>query len=400
MVPASGRNPIMKIAIISPELLPVPAVSGGAVETLIELLIQNNEKMKRTDLDVYSVFEPLAARRALCLRNTQFYYTRVPHHLSRIIQLYNRFALKCRLTPIAAPYLRRVLKQIRSRRYDWIIIENRPLFLLAARRMLGKRARLALHLHNDTLSPDNWYARRVLSCCDRVIGVSAFIADRVGQVAKSGAEVQKTTVLYNRIDTLLFQPHARRPADAAAQTGIQILYYGRIVPRKGVLELINAFALALRVNPNLHLLLIGQSSDKDYQQKLQWARNALPSDRCTWIESVNHQQIPAYLDAADLVVLPSLGHEAFGLTIAESMCMEKAVIATASGGIPELIAGDCGLLVPTGPLMIKQLSEAILLLSENQELRSRLSRNARRKILEHFQSETYLEDLIAILQKN
>lgn len=62
----------MKLAIIGTEKLPVPAVRGGAVETLIDMFIQNNERHPLLELDVYSIEDNKAERTSRRFHHTRF----------------------------------------------------------------------------------------------------------------------------------------------------------------------------------------------------------------------------------------------------------------------------------------------------------------------------------------
>lgn len=392
----------MRLAIICPESRPVPAIRGGAVETLVDLLIQNNETQKAVDLAVYSVYDPDAEEKAQKQTQEVFYYIRPQHPLNQIFDWINRIAVKMHHHLFLNVYLHRVIRQISKQRYDWIIVENRPLFIRMLRKKLGNQTRIALHLHNDTLSHEKWYSARVISDCDRILCISDFINRRVRQAARNVRDREKACLLYNRIDPVLFCPQTRQEKDLPAllaEPCTTVLYYGRMISQKGVLELVQAFRLALDREPALHLTLIGKAQDPQYTAELKKALEKIPADHYTVLPPIDHHSLPVYLARADLVVLPSLWNEPFGLTIAESMSMEKPVIATSTGAIPELLAEDCGLLIKPGAQMINDLAQAILDLAKNQTLRRRISRNARRKIIDHFHARNYLADLLALLDE-
>ncbi|GAY77461.1 similar to glycosyltransferase [Sporolactobacillus inulinus] len=112
------------------------------------------------------------------------------------------------------------------------------------------------------------------------------------------------------------------------------------------------------------------------------------------LHAIPHEELPAYLLQADIIALPSLYHEAFGLAIAESMAAGKAVITTNAGAIPELIGNDSGIILPTDPFMERRLTSALLRCAASPELRMRLGLNARRTALRRFRAEGYLDELI------
>jgi len=87
-----------------------------------------------------------------------------------------------------------------------------------------------------------------------------------------------------------------------------------------------------------------------------------------------------YLAAADLVVHPSL-RESFGIAVMEAMSLSKAIVATRTGGIPEVV-GDAGLLVePAAP---EALADAIRRLLQEPDLRSELARRAAEEIARRY----------------
>ncbi|MCK4649022.1 glycosyltransferase [bacterium] len=101
------------------------------------------------------------------------------------------------------------------------------------------------------------------------------------------------------------------------------------------------------------------------------------------------EDIPDILAHLDVFVLCSL-REAFGQVITQALAMERPVVATNVGGIPELIKNNqTGLLVP--PADSKALARAMLELLENREKAERLGRNGRKLIEEKFSQEAMIE---------
>ncbi|RYM06512.1 glycosyltransferase family 1 protein [Sporolactobacillus sp. THM7-7] len=396
----------LKLAVICTEKKPVPSVSGGAVETLVDLLIDNNERRKQVDLDVYSMEHSDAARLSRRLSNTHFYYINTRSPLNHLYHFFNRLLNKCRIHQCRSVYLTRVVKELKKHRYDWIIVENRPFFVKTIKKRCHDRTRVALHLHNDVLCRENRYASRVIRDCDKILSVSKYIHHRVTEAAFHEIDRKKSVVLYNRIDISKFRsPSHRRNNKLREKFGISlekniVLYYGRIKEQKGVWELVRAFERALEKNPDLYLFLFGEIAEPSYKKRLDTALRHLPDPSFSIAEYVDHDRVPEYLDSADIIVLPSLWGEAFGLTIAESAAMGKPVVSLNIGAIPELLGDGCGLLVDNDELLIERLSEAILRLAADRELREALAANARQKAVSQFSSDGYLTDLIAKLESS
>jgi L-malate glycosyltransferase len=115
----------------------------------------------------------------------------------------------------------------------------------------------------------------------------------------------------------------------------------------------------------------------------------------TQVHFLGHVPHPAdVLDAIDVFVLPSLV-EGLPLALLEAMYAGRACVATAVGGVPEVIrSGDNGLLVPPGDEVA--LAEAISTLVRSVDLRRRLGVAARQAIEDGFTEATYLESLTAL----
>jgi glycosyltransferase involved in cell wall biosynthesis len=141
----------------------------------------------------------------------------------------------------------------------------------------------------------------------------------------------------------------------------EVLYAGRLSPEKGVLEL----AQAAR---GLNLVMMGDGP----------LRSQLP--QATGF--VTHDELQSYYARAAVVACPS-HREGFGVACAEAMAHGKPVVASAVGGLRDLVVdGETGLLVP--PRDVLALREALSSLVGDRELRARLGTAARERIKEHF----------------
>jgi glycosyltransferase involved in cell wall biosynthesis len=104
--------------------------------------------------------------------------------------------------------------------------------------------------------------------------------------------------------------------------------------------------------------------------------------------------VPRLLGAVDLLVQPSLS-ESFGLAVAEAMSCAVPVIATAVGGLAELIKdGETGLLVP--PADSKALADAIIILLDNSHRREIMGQAGRRRIEERFELKRQCNKITSI----
>ncbi len=161
------------------------------------------------------------------------------------------------------------------------------------------------------------------------------------------------------VDAAKFRPlpdRARVRADLGwAPSDTVLLTVRRLVPRMGVGELIHAFGIAAARRPNLRLVVGGEGPLRPQLEAL--AKTA--GGRVDFAGLIPPEQLPNYLSAADLFVLPSLALEAFGLVTLEALACGTPVLATERCASPEILAPfDERLLIPgTDPATI---AEAIL----------------------------------------
>src|SRR5207249_8929404 len=158
----------------------------------------------------------------------------------------------------------------------------------------------------------------------------------------------KVRLVPNGIDVKRFAP---RPPSSALRASLGVppsapvaLSIGRHVPSKGYRHLVDAAALVERARPGVHWVLVG---DGELRSELEARARRLG------LESRVHftgwrDDIPDVLALSDVFVCPS-ENEGFGRVLIEAMAMAKAVVATAVGGIPEIVLdGATGILVPSG----------------------------------------------------
>ena len=131
-----------------------------------------------------------------------------------------------------------------------------------------------------------------------------------------------------------------------------VVYAGRLVPEKGVRELIQAFGTISSADAGL--LVVGDGPDR---RVLERAARRAAEDRVRFVGAVPHAHVRAYLHHAELVVLPSR-YEERGRVLLEAMAEGRPVVATRTGGIPDTVHhGENGLLVAPGD--VDGLAEAI-----------------------------------------
>ncbi|AOM42912.1 glycosyltransferase family 4 protein [Xenorhabdus hominickii] len=159
---------------------------------------------------------------------------------------------------------------------------------------------------------------------------------------------QFPNVIYNGVDIDKFKP---ADSDIRTRLGINeetflLTFAGRLVGWKGMKIAIDAMAL-LR-DKDVNLLIIGEGEGL---KSLKKQVSALKLEKSVIFHPpVGHDQLPEFYAAGDAGMFPSIGDEAFGITIAEAMACGRPVIASYIGGIPEVVGNEnhAGILVSPG----------------------------------------------------
>jgi starch synthase len=236
-----------------------------------------------------------------------------------------------------------------------------------------------------------------LEAADRVIAVSAgMAADILG--CYPAIDAGRVRVIRNGIDTGQYRPDPA--SDVLAAYGVDpdrpsVIFVGRITRQKGVPHLLDA---ALAIDPAAQLVLCAGAPDtpelgREVAGKVERIRQERGG--IVWIEKMlERREVIQLLTHATVFVCPSV-YEPLGIVNLEAMACETAVVATATGGIPEVVAdGETGLLVPfesngaDGPRdpdrFAADIAERVNRLLADPELAERMGRAGRRRAVAEF----------------
>ena len=396
--PDKDKEKRPRVLLVPPPDLPVPAVQGGAVETLLTHLIRENEKHGQLDLLCASVPDDAARRAAEGLQHTKMLYIARPHGHRRYWPMV--FVERC--LGIAAPYDPWYQKVQLSLALeppgpDLIVAEGGNLTQCSAiSRMFGRRRCLA-HLHGQTTcSPmmDTIYGG--------ILALSQFIRD--DYLKTSTLDPQRAYIWYNCVDTQRFRPG---PPPLALRTRLGfgardfvVLFCGRLDPDKGIHKLMEA--LALLPVPQIKLLIVGspffgRTQQSSFLRKLEQQARTL-GNRVQFTGYIPNEDLPDYYRLADLVCVPTLVEEAAGLVAVEAMACGRPVLATRSGGMPEYLEGSQAVLVERSENIADQLAWSIRMLYEHPALCAEMGAAGARRA-QDFSVERYYTDFVRIVQQ-
>jgi starch synthase len=184
---------------------------------------------------------------------------------------------------------------------------------------------------------------------DAVVAVSSAMSADVRR-AYPDVDPHRIQVVYNGIDTEQYKPD--RGTDALEKHGVRggvptVLFVGRVTRQKGIVHLLDA---ALQMNSEAQLVFCAGAPDEPEIERATRERvERLRAQRegVIWIEAMLPKpEVIQLLSHADVFCVPSI-YEPLGIVNLEAMACETAVVASAVGGIPEVVVdGETGLLVP------------------------------------------------------
>jgi len=218
---------------------------------------------------------------------------------------------------------------------------------------------------------------------DRVIALSAEQRDLL---VHTGLSPERIVVMRNAVDTRRISP-GPSGLRAAMGAALVVTYLGRLDPEKRVEELIRSFLA--RGWPPDHLLLIAGGGSQDRRLR----RVAGEASPVRLLGVVSNEDRLELLRATDIFVLPSTA-EGLSLALLEAMAAGCAIVATGAGEHGPVLDG-AGLIIPVQPLE-PALGDGMERLRADPGARRRLGEAARRRVLENYALDHYVEDLLRL----
>lgn len=221
-----------------------------------------------------------------------------------------------------------------------------------------------------------------------------------------GVLPNRISVVPAGLDCERFKP-AERNEQVAKKLGIskdsiRILFVGRLVPEKGIFDLLNAFSILLRNVQNVELLVVGSGSSSMQIQISRLVANLKIGGKVKFLGSIEYSNMPQIHNLADVFCLPSIPTktwaEQFGYSLVEAMACGKPVVSTSSGSIPEVVRDRAtGILVkPNDPRGLESALEELIL---NKQERDAFGSNAREWVLQKFEANKIAGQLANIYCK-
>ncbi len=245
------------------------------------------------------------------------------------------------------------------------------------------------HLENRKVKRKNkFFEKKALKGASSIVGVSNFVAEKTKELFHINKSIK---VIHNTVSVELLKPD---------HTNIKpktLLYFGTLIRKKGVFQIIKTFNKLIEKNALVELEMIGNDC-LDYQEKkstlsiIKQQLTPKAKSNFKYEKSLPYNLIIDEIKKADIVLLPSFA-EAFPMTWLEAMTLEKKLITSNIGWAKELMIDNVtGYMI--NPNNTNDFVDKIeLLLSDNLNNKI-MATNARKRILNHFSIEKFIEENI------
>lgn len=372
-----------RLAIIAPDTLPIPALKGGAIETLTTNFLIFNENRKCWEVEVYQW-----PGNNIKKVDMQFSNTTIKEIKRTFWGRAIKRAERTRLVQALCPgyinskdwFSKGCVKEIQKSKPDIVLLEGCTWYAPYFRKKIPN-ARIILHVHTDILNKQSYKSKKILQAADKIIAVSEYIRKRICEIDTT--QESKILVLKNGIDTKSFNISNRKKRDEIRKSlGYKhedkiVIFCGRITEAKGIQILLQA----MNFLPNEYkLLVIGaswfSSTVKNKFEEKMIAYAAKYGTRIKFTGYIPNQELAKFYCAADVCVVPSICEDAANLVVVEAAACGLPIISTQKGGIPEYTAPGHAILLQVDQKIVENLAASITSLFQNEKTYNKMVENA------------------------
>lgn len=389
---------------------PVPASKGGAVSTLVEQLVDGNNKKHLCDMTIVSYYDKKAFELSKKYSNIDFIWIKIPWIIQQldnvlfwVISTFTKIkAISFKSMGALLFYTLKSSFLIRKQHYTTIVLEhNIPMtWMIRISRYKGKYFH---HLHN--LPRTNAKCKKGLNKCCGFLCISQYMADYIisDKSPINHIKASKIKLLYNCIDTTLFRPIPKndllfKKEDFCISKNSKIIIFaGRVTWEKGVDKVLEA--LNFIKYKDVEVLIVGSSStnrDNDSYFRYINKLSNMYKNHIHYTGYIDHNNLPYLYNLADVAVLPSIWEEPAGLTMLEAMACGTPVITTFSGGIPEYV-GNSAIVLNRDEKLPQEIARNIDILLTDRDKYNFYSQKGIERIQNMFSSENYIDKFCSIV---
>jgi glycosyltransferase involved in cell wall biosynthesis len=393
---------VKTICLFSPGNLPVPAVRGGAIETLLHMLIEQNEVEQKAKFVVVSVYDEEAERASRQYKQTEFIFIKKNKQLDNLYKGAKVLARKLFRIRFDAPnlYYYQGFQKVLDAHPDVVVAEDGYYEAFSGLTKKMGKEKLYLHVHHHLTASE-----KLADIFTEVISVSAFVKKEL--LPHSALSENQVTVLRNAIDEDRFKDSLTVSAKKAlreklgmSENDFVVLFCGRVIPEKGVKELI--LALEKVSDKNVKLLILGSpnfalNTKSTYLDEIEDLVKQ-NGDRMVFTGYVANNETYQYYGIADVVIVPTLIEEAAPLVVLEAMSVGRPLIVTDSGGIPEYATEACAIILKRDEALVDNLAASITAIKDDAALRESLSEGSKERS-KLYTKNIFYTDFIGLFDK-
>lgn len=384
----------MNIILIMPNVFPVPAVKGGATETLMTNLLEENEKSGKVNFTCISVYDEKAYELSKNFKYTKFIYIEEKRdNLDLTFEKSDNNFKK---------YMNKVYENIKDLEFDFLIIEGGDITGYEYLLKRFPKEKCLVHIHGDALGDNNinkdiYYKFLAISKYTEKL----IMSDNI--IPKSQIELLYNSIKLEDFNKKISEDEkiALRKKYGIEKDDVVIMFVGRTIRQKGVKELILAFKQLKNIDKS-KILIVGSANygakvKTDFDYELEEISKDI-KEKIKFTGYVDNTELYKIQNISDIAVVPSMWEELFGLVVPENMASGIPLVVTKSGGIPEIVDNESAFVVEKNQDLIKNLSDKLDLLIENPDLRRKMG-EAGRKRAELFGMDKYLDNFCEIMKK-
>ena len=393
------------IGIIMGGVMPVPAVCGGAIETLITSIVKKYSRKDGFRLTIFSVYHKEAVEAAKKYPEVRFVWTHTNTfwNLSKHAVFMAVRALTGKTIRVLQRHYNEIAPVIQKEKFDLLIVEGGDEQAVIDIAKGYRREQLVFHAHIHFIPSE-----KTVKGFGHMIGVSQFVVNEYEKACKIPV---RTHVLKNAIDVGKFSKRVSKEERdiLRKKLGIRkddfvVLYVGRLIQVKGILELMQS---VLSINDNhVKLLCIGSANFgkfafSRYERKIK-KLSEKNKDRIIFTGYIDNGEIYKFASLADVQCVPSLWEEAAGLVVIEAMAEGLPLIITRSGGAVEYVNDTVALLIERDNL-IDHLKEVICYMEQHPDVRKQMSQSARaqsKKYDEVTYYKKFVDTIFNVIEEN
>lgn len=348
-----------EIIIVGPKEFPIPNVKGGAIQTLVTSLIDENEKEGSVFIHVITCankeLDKLHYRFCELIQIKTSFFAKL---LCLAIHVINKlFKIK---KPAPSAYMMKVNRILSKSKCKYVLFESGYSEILNLKKT---NQTIIYHIHSDYINSETRFISLLKTKVDFFLAISSFIKK---QIVSAGFDEKKVFVFHNCVPVeeysrplLVEEIDGLKEEFSVGKDKFVFAYCGRLSEEKGCLELVLSFNKLCR--QDCALIIIGGSnfsSNKKTEYVKELEKESLKNKNIIFTGYVNHKKVIDLIKIANVGVIPSTCNEACSLALLEFRCAKIPTIAFDVGGIREF-AGKSTLLVKKDEFLIDGLKNML-----------------------------------------